>query len=77
MNDTIYKTVLLHRYRDANGVVRTTCAYHFGEWICCDIKDTLKDEYLKYIGWLCSERNHYVRKEAVIALSKIIQVSVL
>lgn len=75
MGKNVYQSVLLHRYRDTAEAVRASCAYHMGEWISSDVLEVLKDEYLKYIGWLCSERSSTVRLEAVLAFSKIVQVS--
>ena len=70
----MYQSVFLHRYRDSNEAIRVTCAYHIGQWITIDVSELLKDEYLKYIGWLCSEPSRDVRLEAVIALSHVVQV---
>ncbi len=55
--------------------MRAACAFHLGEWIASDVTEVLKDEYLKYIGWLCSERCGAVRSEAVNALSKIVHAT--
>lgn len=74
MGKNIYQSVLLHRYRDTAEAVRACCAFHLGEWISSDVAEVLKDEYLKYIGWLCSERSNVVRMEAVLSFSKIVQV---
>lgn len=75
MGNTIYQSVLLHRYRDTADSVRASCAHHLGEWISGDVTDVLKDEFLKYIGWMCSERSAAVRLEAVLSFSKIVQKS--
>ena len=70
----MYQSVFLHRYRDSNVDIRVTCAFHIGQWIAIDVDELLKDEYVKYIGWLCSEPLKEVRLEAVKALAHIVQV---
>ena len=35
------------------------------------------DDYLKYLGWMCSDRSPLVRREAVAAVYKLLSVRVL
>jgi len=32
----------------------------------------IKDEYLKYLGWMSSDRSSFVRKETVMAIGAIL-----
>lgn len=38
-----------------------------------DIDFFCQDEYLKYIGWMCSDRSELVRKQAIRAIQKIVE----
>jgi len=67
----IFNSVFVHRYRDTSDIVRARCAWYLGEWLVADPERLYDDQYLKYIGWMCSDRSHYVRAESVVAINKL------
>lgn len=66
----------VHRLKDARDDVRAICTRHLDEWIAFDATRPLKVEYLKYLGWMCSDYSHKVRMEAVKALHRLLSVKI-
>lgn len=73
--ETVFQSIFVHRYKDSGEQVRRVCAGHLGTWITLDPVHNVKDEYLKYIGWLCSDKASSVRLEAVRCIDKLLNVS--
>lgn len=53
--------------------IRSVCTFHFATWMTSDLSSNLKDEHLKYIGWLLSDRSEDVRLSATHAIERILQ----
>ncbi|KAJ3022534.1 hypothetical protein HKX48_005951 [Thoreauomyces humboldtii] len=70
MND-LFDSVFVHRYRDTDYVIRMECISELGIWIQKFPDTYLDPQYLRYLGWLLSDKNHLVRMEAVRSLSKL------
>ena len=54
---------------------RALCTRHIGDWLPLDPVRLYKDDYLKYIGWMCFDYSAAVRKEAVRSVGKLLKVS--
>ena len=53
---------------------RALCTRHIGDWLPLDPSRLFKDDYLKYIGWMCFDYSNTVRKEAVRSVGKLLKV---
>ena len=73
---TIFNAVFVHRYKDSNESIRSLCTHRLGVWLLQDPVRMFEDTYLKYIGWMCSDRSAEVRLEAVKAVSHLCDVSI-
>ena len=54
---------------------RALCTRHIGDWLPLDPVRLYKDDYLKYIGWMCFDYSAAVRKEAVRSVGKLLKVN--
>ena len=54
--------------------VSALCTRHIGTWLALDPTHYFKDDYLKYIGWMCFDYSAAVRKEAVRSVRKLLKV---
>lgn len=72
MSEEIYTTIFVHRYKDCNEDVRELCANHLGMWIVIDPHSLYSDEYIKYLGWMCSDRAAAVRRAVLGALNALL-----
>jgi hypothetical protein len=72
----IFNAVFAHRYKDFNETIRAHCIRRLGQWILQDPARLLENTYLKYLGWLCSDRCNEVRLEAVKTVALVCDVSV-
>lgn len=70
----IYGSIFVHRYKDVHDDVRAHCIRHMGLWMLADPSGLLKDDYLKYVGWLLSDPHNNTRYEAVAVLFNIVEV---
>jgi len=59
--------VFVHRYRDIDPHIRAECIKELCIWIKSYPASFLDDAYLRYIGWLLSDRSHIPRLEALKA----------
>ena len=64
----------MHRCKDTHDDIRANVVRHLGLWLLADPVSILKDEYLKYLGWICSDTHTNTRFEAVAALDCIVEV---
>ena len=74
LSELIFNSIFAHRYRDTNERIRANCTRRLGQWLLKDPVRMLEDTYLKYLGWMCSDRSHLVRLEAISAISKLCEV---
>ncbi len=75
--ETIFNSIFIHRHKDSRDDIRAHCAKNLGEWIATDLQHFGKDEFLKYIGWLCSDASKEVRKASIESLIKVVETESL
>ena len=75
--DSIFNTIFIHRFKDAQSDVRLVCIRHINEWILFDLKRDIKVEYLKYLGWACNDHNDNVRLEAIQSIISLLKVIII
>lgn len=61
----------MHRYRDADAIIRAECARDLGKWMLKSPSHFLEGPYLRYLGWTLSDKDRQVRLESVKSLIKI------
>ncbi|KAJ6334183.1 hypothetical protein OIU78_011150 [Salix suchowensis] len=67
----IFTGLFVHRYRDIDPNIRTSCIESLGVWVLSYPSLFLQDLYLKYLGWTLNDKNAGVRKASVQALKKL------
>ncbi|CAN8285719.1 unnamed protein product [Cochlearia groenlandica] len=70
----IFTGLFVHRYRDIDPDIRTSCIQSLGNWICSYPSFFLKDLYLKYLGWTLNDKAAGVRKASLLALRKLYEM---
>uniref|UniRef100_A0A7N0ULZ7 Cohesin subunit SA-3 n=1 Tax=Kalanchoe fedtschenkoi TaxID=63787 RepID=A0A7N0ULZ7_KALFE len=70
----IFQGLFVHRYRDIDPNIRTTCIQSLGYWNLSYPSLFLQDRYLKYLGWTLNDKNAGVRKASVHALQNLYKV---
>ncbi|KAI8594100.1 hypothetical protein BDZ88DRAFT_503197 [Geranomyces variabilis] len=70
MND-LFDSVFVHRYRDTDPTIRTECIAELGIWIQKFPDAFLDPSYLRYIGWMLSDKSAAVRLESLKALCRL------
>ncbi|ORX93238.1 hypothetical protein K493DRAFT_338370 [Basidiobolus meristosporus CBS 931.73] len=63
--------VFVHRYRDVDPILRTECVKELGNWISRYPDHFMDGTYLRYIGWVLSDKSASTRLEAVKAMTKL------
>jgi cohesin complex subunit SA-1/2 len=74
LSATIFNAVFAHRYKDSNESIRAHACARLGQWLLQDPARLFEDTYLKYLGWMCSDRSPAVRLEAASAISNLCEV---
>uniref|UniRef100_K3X2X3 SCD domain-containing protein n=1 Tax=Globisporangium ultimum (strain ATCC 200006 / CBS 805.95 / DAOM BR144) TaxID=431595 RepID=K3X2X3_GLOUD len=69
--DILFTGVIVHRYRDVMPEVRTESAETLGNWIAAMPDHFLKDNYLKYLGWMLNDKEASVRLSVVNLLRSL------
>ncbi|KAK1937725.1 Cohesin subunit SA-3 [Phytophthora citrophthora] len=69
--DVIFTGVVVHRYRDVMPEIRVATMQCLGHWIITLPDHFLKDNFLKYLGWLLSDKSAAVRVEVVQILCEL------
>jgi cohesin complex subunit SA-1/2 len=64
-------SVFVHRYRDSEPLIRKDCVAELGAWIKALPETYLDPQYLRYVGWLLSDKIASVRLESVKCLVKL------
>ena len=67
--DSVYR----HRYRDTNTDIRVSTASAMGTWIQTNPKLFCQDQFLRYFGWMMTDRNALVRKETLKGIKILFQ----
>lgn len=67
----IFSGVVVHRYRDVMPDVRAESASAIGRWITALPSHFLKDNYLKYLGWMLNDKDASVRLRVVTVLQSL------
>ena len=65
---SIMQGIFIHRYRDSNSTIRAVCMNSLSNMTLIRPDLLLHDQYLKYFGWLLSDKDAKVRIAAVSAL---------
>ncbi|KAJ3180044.1 hypothetical protein HDU87_002267 [Geranomyces variabilis] len=76
MND-LFDSVFVHRYRDTDPAIRTECIAELGIWIQKFPDAFLDPSYLRYIGWMLSDKSAAVRLESLKALCRLYAIESL
>ena len=74
--NTIFNSILLHRIKDFHEEVRTIAVQYILHYIRFDLKRTIHVEYLKYLGWACSDYASSVRLEAIRGIHSLAEVRI-
>ncbi|KAG1707974.1 hypothetical protein DVH05_024626 [Phytophthora capsici] len=67
----VFTGVVVHRYRDVMPEIRVATMQCLGHWIITLPDHYLKDNFLKYLGWLLSDKSAAVRVEVVEILCEL------
>ncbi|TDH72076.1 hypothetical protein CCR75_003870 [Bremia lactucae] len=67
----IFTGVVVHRYRDIMPEIRVAAMQCLGHWITILPDQFLKDNFLKYLGWLLSDKSALVRLEVIEILCEL------
>ncbi|KAG6966418.1 hypothetical protein JG687_00004852 [Phytophthora cactorum] len=67
----VFTGVVVHRYRDIMPEIRMVTMQCLGHWITTLPDHFLKDSFLKYLGWLLSDKSASVRLEVVQILCEL------
>lgn len=67
----IFTGVVVHRYRDVMPEIRVVSVQCLGHWIITLPDQFLKDNFLKYLGWLLSDKSASVRLEVIEILCEL------
>ena len=73
-SEEVYTTIFVNRYKDCHEDVRELCASHLGSWIGIDPLALFSDEYIKYLGWMCSDRVAAVRRAVIVSLTALLDL---
>ncbi|KAG7394683.1 hypothetical protein PHYBOEH_004839 [Phytophthora boehmeriae] len=67
----VFTGVVVHRYRDVMPEIRVAAMQCLGHWITTMPDHFLKDNFLKYLGWLLNDKAVPVRLEVVQILCEL------
>ncbi len=68
----IFQSFLVHRMRDSNPSIRAKATQYIGDWLAIYPLEWCKDEYIKYLGWMCSDHDTDTRMEAILSIDRLI-----
>ncbi|RUS13074.1 STAG domain-containing protein, partial [Endogone sp. FLAS-F59071] len=63
--------VFVHRCRDVEPIIRSECIRDLGTWMIKHPTQFLDASYLRYLGWLLSDKSPSVRLEAIRSLERL------
>lgn len=67
----VFTGVVVHRYRDVMPEIRVASMQCLGHWITTMPDQFLKDNFLKYLGWLLNDKAAPVRLEVIQILCEL------
>ncbi|KAJ3037712.1 hypothetical protein HDV00_001361 [Rhizophlyctis rosea] len=73
----LFESFFVHRYRDTIPAVRMECVRSLGSWIVKFPEVYLDPQYLRYLGWMLSDKIPDVRQEALKSLSQLYATEIL
>ena len=73
--DDIFTLVFMHRYRDVHAPIRAEALEGLAGWLGQWPGELLSNRYLKYTGWMLSDRDAHVRQAAVDALASVLRMA--
>ncbi len=73
LSSGLVQSILVHRIKDFSEEVRVVCVRHLRAFLLFDPKAQLRLEYLKYVGFCCSDFSHTVRLEAVRIITSLLE----
>ena len=78
---TIFNSIFVHRVKDFHDEVRVTALQHLIDFVrfepSTSTKKPLRVEYLKYVGWACSDFCSQVRMDAITSIQELVEVHTL
>jgi hypothetical protein len=69
--ELLFKGVVMHRYRDVMAEIRVESIRVLGNWISVIPDHFLKDNYLKYLGWVLNDKDALVRLGVIEVLLQL------
>lgn len=66
----VIKGIFIHRYRDSDMFIRQFCMQALADFICIRPDLFMCDKYLKYFGWMMSDKAEIVRIAALVGLNR-------
>ncbi|KAI9003378.1 hypothetical protein DFJ74DRAFT_436159 [Hyaloraphidium curvatum] len=69
----IFNGVFVHRYRDVDALIRSDCIRELGAWIKTYPETFLDAQYLRYAGWMMSDRTPKTRLPSVVFLKDLLR----
>ncbi|KAJ1957689.1 cohesin complex subunit, partial [Dispira parvispora] len=75
--DKWFELIFNHRYRDKDAHIRQHCVQALAEWISTLPTRFLEDKYLRFLGWVMSDKATVVRQTALVELQGLYSQSTL
>ncbi|KAF9917949.1 hypothetical protein FBU30_000451 [Linnemannia zychae] len=72
--DEIFVSVYVLRWRDVDPLVRSDCVRELGQWMSTYQDHFITSSYLKYLGFVLSDKVAVVRLEALKVLTKLYEI---
>ncbi|KAF9119033.1 hypothetical protein BGW39_000659 [Mortierella sp. 14UC] len=72
--DEIFVSVYVLRWRDVDPLVRSDCVRELGQWMVAYQEYFIASSYLKYLGFVLSDKAAVVRLEALKVLTKLYEI---
>ncbi|KAG0370714.1 hypothetical protein BGX24_001937 [Mortierella sp. AD032] len=72
--DEIFVSVYVLRWRDVDPLVRSDCVRELGQWMIAYQEYFIASSYLKYLGFVLSDKAAAVRLEALKVLAKLYEI---
>lgn len=73
---SLFNSIFVHRVKDFHDEVRVTALAHLIDFVRFEPspKKPLRVEYLKYLGWACSDFCSQVRMDAITSIQELVEV---
>jgi hypothetical protein len=66
-------SVFAHRYRDVDAIIRSDCIRELGYWVKTYHETFLEPHYLRYCGWMLSDKVARTRLPSLIFLKDVLE----